>query len=140
MSSTSNVFLKIIYFDEMFVSDFMQVIAGGELKKTTEFISEVNSEIEGNASMDAGIGTEQSGLSKIFSFLSGGKINIEVGADANAMRKSERLAKNILENTLLADFIALLNQINVEPRIRDVKVSKNSQILKFDLKRTLLHI
>ena len=36
MSSTSNVFLKIIYFDEMFVSDFMQVIAGGELKKTTE--------------------------------------------------------------------------------------------------------
>ena len=108
MSSTSNVFLKIIYFDEMFVSDFMQVIAGGELKKTTEFISEVNSEIEGNASMDAGISTEQSGLSKIFSFLSGGKINIEVGADANAMRKSERLAKNILENTLLADFIALL--------------------------------
>ena len=66
MSSTSNVFLKIIYFDEMFVSDFMQVIAGGELKKTTEFISEVNSEIEGNASMDAGIGTEQSGLSKFF--------------------------------------------------------------------------
>ena len=83
----------------MFVSDFMQVIAGGELKKTTEFISEVNSEIEGNASMDAGSGTEQSGLSKIFSFLSGGKINFEVGADANAMRKSERLAKNILENT-----------------------------------------
>ena len=111
MSSTSNVFLKIIYFDEMFVSDFMQVIAGGELKKTTEFISEVNSEIEGNASMDAGIGTEQSGLSKIFSFLSGGKINIEVGADANAMRKSERLAKNILENTLLADFIALLESV-----------------------------
>ena len=25
-------FLKIIYFDEMFVSDFMQVIAGGELR------------------------------------------------------------------------------------------------------------
>ena len=108
MSNTSNNFLKIIYFDEMFVSDFMQVIAGGELKKTTEFISGVNSEIEGKASMEAGIGTEQSGLSKIFSFLSGGKINIEVGADANAMRKSERLAKNILENTLLADFIAFL--------------------------------
>ena len=86
MSSTSNVFLKIIYFDEMFVSDFMQVIAGGELKKTTEFISEVNSEIEGKAGVEAAIGTEQSGLSKFFSFLSGGKINIEVGADANAMR------------------------------------------------------
>ena len=126
MSNTSNIFLKIIYFDEMFVSDFMQVIAGGELKKTTEFISEVNSEIEGKASMEAGIGTEQSGLSKIFSFLSGGKINIEVGADANAMRKSERLAKNILENTLLADFIALL-----ESDKRRTKNKKCEGIKKF---------
>lgn len=33
----SNNFLKIIYFDEAFVADFMQIIAGGELKKTTEF-------------------------------------------------------------------------------------------------------
>ncbi len=108
MESKTYNFLKIIYFDEMFVSDFMQIIAGGELKKTTEFISEVNSEIEGKASMEAGIGTEQSGLSKVFSFLSGGKINVDVGTDASALRKSERLAKNILENTLLADFIALL--------------------------------
>ena len=108
MENKTNSFLKIIYFDEMFVSDFMQIIAGGELKKTTEFISEVNSEIEGKAGMEAGIGTEQRGLSKVFSFLSGGKINIEVDADTSALRKSERLAKNILENTLLADFIALL--------------------------------
>ena len=34
-------FLKIIYFDESFVADFLQIIAGGELKKTTEFITEV---------------------------------------------------------------------------------------------------
>lgn len=40
-------FLKIVYFDEAFVADFMQIIAGGELKKTTEFITEVNSGIEG---------------------------------------------------------------------------------------------
>ena len=40
MADTS--FLKIVYFDESFVADFMQIIAGGELKKTTEFITEVN--------------------------------------------------------------------------------------------------
>lgn len=28
-----NSFLKVIYFDEAFVADFMQIIAGGELKK-----------------------------------------------------------------------------------------------------------
>lgn len=101
-------FLKIIYFDEAFVADFMQIIAGGELKKTTEFISEVSSEIEGNAGVDAGISTEKNGLTKIFSFLSGATINAEAGINANLSKKSDRIAKNILENTLLADFISLL--------------------------------
>ena len=105
----NNNFLKVIYFDEAFVADFMQIIAGGELKKTTEFITEVNSGIEGNASADASIGTEKNGLSKIFSFLSGATINVEAGVNANLSKKSDRIAKNILENTLLADFIALLD-------------------------------
>ena len=42
-------FLKIIYFDETFVADYMQIIAGGELKKTTEFVTEASSEISGHA-------------------------------------------------------------------------------------------
>lgn len=87
----------------------MQIIAGGELKKTTEFITEVNSGIEGNAGIEGGIGTEKNGLSKIFSFLSGATLNAEAGINANLSRKSDRIAKNILENTLLADFIALLD-------------------------------
>lgn len=49
-------FLKIIYFDEAFVADFMQIIAGGELKKTTEFITEVNSGVDGTAGIDGSIG------------------------------------------------------------------------------------
>lgn len=102
-------FLKIVYFDEAFVADFMQIIAGGELKKTTEFITEVNSGVDGTASIEGGIGTEKNGLSKIFSFLSGATINAEAEANANFSRKSDRIAKNILENTLLADFIALLD-------------------------------
>lgn len=105
----NNNFLKIIYFDEAFVADFMQIIAGGELKKTTEFITEVNSGIGGNAGIEATVGTEKNGLPKIFSFLSGATLNAAVGVNANLSRKSDRIAKNILENTLLADFIALLD-------------------------------
>ena len=105
----NNNFLKIIYFDEAFVADFMQIIAGGELKKTTEFITEVNSGMDGTVGIEGDIGTEKNGLSKIFSFLSGATINAEVGVNANLSRKSDRIAKNILENTLLADFIALLD-------------------------------
>lgn len=105
----NNNFLKVIYFDESFVADFMQIIAGGELKKTTEFISEVNSEMGAEAGVDGSVGTEKNGLSKIFSFLSGASINLEAGAHANIARKSDKIAKNIIENTLLADFIALLD-------------------------------
>lgn len=64
----NNNFLKIIYFDEAFVADFMQIIAGGELKKTTEFITEVNSDIEGNAGVDVGIGTEKMFFLKFLAF------------------------------------------------------------------------
>lgn len=102
-------FLKIVYFDEAFVADFMQIIAGGELKKTTEFINEVNAGVEGAAGVDGSIGTEKSGLSKIFSFLSGATINAEAGVHGNLSRKSDRITKNILENTLLADFVSLLD-------------------------------
>lgn len=105
----NNHFLKIVYFDESFVADFMQIIAGGELKKTSEFITEVSSDIDGSASADASISTEKNAISKIFSFLSGATINAEAGVNANLSRKSDRIAKNILENTLLADFIALLD-------------------------------
>lgn len=105
----NNNFLKVIYFDESFVADFMQIMAGGELKKTTEFISEVNSEMGAEVEVDGSVGTEKNGLSKIFSFLSGASINLEAGAHANVARKSDKIAKNIIENTLLADFIALLD-------------------------------
>lgn len=105
----NNNFLKIVYFDEAFVADFMQIIAGGELKKTTEFITEVNSGVETSGEVDASVGTEKNGLSKIFSFLSGASINAEGSVGGNLSRKSDRIAKNILENTLLADFIALLD-------------------------------
>ena len=92
----NNSFLKVIYFDEAFVADFMQIIAGGELKKTTEFITEVSSDVEGDVGADAGIGTEKNGIYRIFSFLSGATINADVDVNANLSRKSDRIAKNIL--------------------------------------------
>lgn len=64
----NNSFLKVIYFDESFVADFMQIIAGGELKKTTEFISEVNSEMGAEAGVDGSVGTEKNGLLKYLVF------------------------------------------------------------------------
>ena len=124
----NNSFLKVIYFDEAFVADFMQIIAGGELKKTTEFITEVSSDVEGDVGADAGIGTEKNGIYRIFSFLSGATINADVDVNANLSRKSDRIAKNILKIRFLQILLHCLMQIKEELRINVVPTSKFSVI------------
>lgn len=101
-------FLKIIYFDESFVADYMQIMAGGELKKTTEFVTEVNSEASTSATASLEISTEKKGLPKLFSFLSGISGKVGTSGEIDYSKSQDKLAKNILENTLLADFVALL--------------------------------
>ena len=101
-------FLKIIYFDEAFVADYMQIIAGGELKKTTEFVTEVSSGLSSHTEGGAGVSTEKKGLPKLFSFLSGVSLKAETEGEIDLSRTKDRIARNILENTLLADFVALL--------------------------------
>lgn len=100
--------IKVIYFDESTVADFMQIVAGGEIKKTTEFITSVSGETQGELGVEASIGTEAKGLPKLFSFLSGMKINASAKVEADASYKKDRIIKNILENTLLADFVDLI--------------------------------
>ena len=120
-------FLKIIYFDESFVADFLQILAGGELKKTTEFITEVSIGLEGKTEADVKVSTEKKGLPKIFSFLSGISISANAEGDAEMSQKRDRIAKNILENTLLADFISILES---DTRRRKNKRCEGIEIFK----------
>lgn len=101
-------FIKIIYFDESFVADFLQIIAGGEFKKTTEFISNVSSGAKGETNAEASINTDAKGASKLFSFLSGVSLNANIKAEVDASYRRDKVVKNILENTLLSDFMELI--------------------------------
>lgn len=101
-------FVKIMYFDESSVADFMQIIAGGEIKQTTELISDLNTATGAEADIEAGISTDSKGLAKLFGFLSGANVNASAKANAGINYKQDKIVKNILENTLLADFINLL--------------------------------
>lgn len=103
-------FVKIIYFDESSVADFMQIISGGEFKKTTEFISSVNTDMGADVEINADANTDKKGVPKLFSFLSGITFSADAKGNADINRKSEKIAKNILENTLLADFLDLIGR------------------------------
>lgn len=103
-------FVKVIYFDESSVADYMQIISGGEFKKTTEFITSISSDMNAGADADVGIGTTGKNIPKLFSFLSGITFNASAKGSTDINRKKEKVAKNILENTLLADFLDLIDK------------------------------
>ena len=57
---------KIVYFDEDSVTDYVQIIAGGELENTTELLRSRNAEEEQNIKADGKVG-----ISGIFKALLG---------------------------------------------------------------------
>lgn len=101
-------FIKIVYFDEQFVSDYLQMQEGGELKKTREFLSDVQSGFEASGKANAHVGAKESIITKLFGFNLG--ISAQAGGDIS--RKREHILKNTLQNTLLVDFLELLKDKN----------------------------
>lgn len=105
-------FIKVIYFDESSVADYMQIISGGEFKKTTEFITSISSDTNAEAEVEGNIGTSKQNIPKLFSFFSGISFNASAKASTDINKKKDRIAKNILENTILADFLDLIDKDN----------------------------
>lgn len=101
-------FLKIVYFDENFVADFLQIIAGGEMKKTTELINELDWAFDAGANAEVTVGKETKTLPKLLGFLSGVSVKGEGQIGADLSKRTDRIAKSIIENTLLADFVDLI--------------------------------
>lgn len=101
-------FQKIVYFDENFVADFLQIIAGGEMKKTTELINELDWAFDAGANAEVTVGKETKTLPKLLGFLSGVSVKGEGQIGADLSKRTDRIAKSIIENTLLADFVDLI--------------------------------
>lgn len=88
-------FIKVIYFDESSVTDLLQIVNGGSMKTTTDFITDIQTEMHAGAGMDVEINTnEAKGITKVFSFLSGINVNANAGADAEISRKKDKVVKN----------------------------------------------
>ena len=117
-------FLKIIYFDEPFVSDFLQIIAGGELKKTSEFLSELHNGMEAGAGGEVKAGSDVKGIAKLLGIFSGIDIKVSGQAGTDISSHRDRHIQNILENTLLSDFVSILKS--------DARRTKNKKCRKIE--------
>lgn len=124
-------FVKVIYFDESFVTDFMQIIAGGEMKQTTEFVSELSANVHSEGNVEVGVDSNTKGLAKLVSLISGTNLSLNAGAGIGTVYAKDKVVKNILENTLLADFLKLLKDDDKRPknkRCESIKIFKNLKV------------
>ena len=102
-------FVKVIYFDEGTAADYMQITSGGELKKTTEFITDVTGDAGAGAQGKVSANAKGKGLPALFKALTGIGTEVSLDGHTDVEAKKERIAKTILENTLLADFVELID-------------------------------
>ncbi len=96
---------KVVYFDEGSATDLIQIFHGGGLDKTLALF-EADGE-DGVAQIKA---DGKVGLGKIIQGIMGIGASVEGGASMSTSYSSNQVAKNILTNTVLTDFLACVNE------------------------------
>lgn len=102
---------KIVYFDEESVTDFVQIVAGGTLEQTSELLNESGGQLNANATASGSVG-----IGKVFKALLGFEASVSASVDSSASLSTQKLAKSIIKNTILSDFVSMLQ--NKEETVR----------------------
>lgn len=103
---------KIVYFDEESVTDYVQIVAGGELENTTELLKSSEVYQKNNAQVEGKVGF--GGLLKA---LLGWEANAAAGLSAGLTFDSAKMVKNIVKNTILTDFINVIEEASDGKRV-----------------------
>ena len=95
---------KIIYFDEDTATDYVQIMNKGSLERTTELFTAINAEADGQIKVEGSFG-----LGKLVKALLGSGIDAHINTSASGSVQKDKLVRNILNNTLLTDFLETFN-------------------------------
>lgn len=115
---------KVVYFDEGSVTDYIQIVAGGKLEKTTELLNETNNEGK------AGVGGKANvGIGGVLKALVGFETSASVESSLETSFNTNQMAKNIVKNTILTDFIDAIEKITSTDKNCE---RSNSAIHKFE--------
>lgn len=95
---------KIIYFDETSAIDLLQIEKKGNFNQTIELVNEVSGEADTEVNASAAVG-KQSAIKAVFEKLTGLSASVEGQVGLSGTVHGGRIAKTLLENTLLYDFL-----------------------------------
>lgn len=99
---------KIVYFDEESVTDYVQIVAGGELENTMELLKSRDMQEDQKFQADGKVG-----IGGIFKALLGLEANATAGISAGLTFDSSKMVKNIVKNTILTDFIKTIEDASI---------------------------
>lgn len=99
-----NTICKVVYFDEDSVTDYVQIIAGGELERTTQLLKESERNVDADASLSG-----KAGIGGVFRALLGLEAQVSAEATMGVALNTNKMAKNIVKNTILTDFLEIIN-------------------------------
>ena len=106
--------IKVVYFDEESVSDYLDMVAGGKSASTSEDVRERTKELQGK--VEAGLIAKLSWLP----FL-GASGELSAGAGASAAGKS--ILSKTLSNTILTDYLAQADGDSRVVQLRGLRVT-----------------
>lgn len=115
---------KIVYFDEDSVTDYVQIAAGGELETTTELLKLRDAKEEQAINVGGKVG-----IGGVFRALMGWDAYAEGSASGNLSFSSNKMMKNIVKNTILTDFLEILDENESKKAVS--RISKGA-IKKFE--------
>ena len=98
-----NKICKIVYFDEDSVTDYVQIVAGGTLENTEELLKTREASEDQNAQA-----TGKGGIGGVFKALLGWEASASAELSAGLSFNSNKMVKNIVKNTILTDFLSIL--------------------------------
>ena len=100
-----NKICKIVYFDEESVTDYVQIVAGGSMEKTTELLKSRDASEGQNGEISGSVG-----IGGVFKALLGWEGKADARVSGSLAFNSSKIAKNIVKNTILTDFLAVLDE------------------------------
>lgn len=115
---------KVVYFDEDSVTDYIQIVAGGKLEKTTELLNETTDKGKAGAGAKVGIG-----VGGVLRALVGFETSVSAEASLETSFSTNQMAKNIVKNTVLTDFIDIMEKDANEGKSK--KTSTRRVVQKF---------
>jgi len=109
-----NKICKIVYFDEDSVTDYVQIVAGGEMENTIELLNVREGEESQNIQASA-----KGGIGGVFKALLGWEVGASAELSAGISFNSNKMVKNIVKNTMLTDFLTIIEKQSLSsPNIR----------------------